>query len=99
MATNANQFNPDDNNQDQGQDNFMSQPMNISGSEAQNADTGAVAGAQSNRAGSQKPTSSGSFSNLNAYLKANQGFNREGGGLAGKVNQNLTSRASDLQKN
>lgn len=73
----------------------MSQPVGISGSEAQDSSGGPPSASNA----SPKPTSSGRFQNLNAYLKANQNFNQQGGGLAGKVNQNLTSKSNDLQKN
>lgn len=101
MAINGNQYDPNNqNNGQQQQDNFMSQPVSISGSEAQGPATGAATGGNNAQATSNpKPTSSGRFQNLNAYLNANKNFNAQGGGLAGQVNQNLTSRSNDLQKN
>lgn len=91
-------FDPNKQNNEQQQGDNLSQPVNISGSAAAAPDAGPSASPASTGGTNPKPTSSGRFQNLNAYLKANQGFNREGGGLAGKVNQNLTSRASTLQK-
>lgn len=104
MATNGNQFDPNDPSNNQGQQNGQgsqqgtptSQPVNISGSEAQDSSTNSP-----NQQGqtNPKPTSSGRFQNLNSYLKANQGFNQQNGGLAGQINQNLTSKSNDLQQN
>ena len=44
-----------------------------------------------------KPTSSGSFTNLNNYLNANQGWNSSGGGLAGQVVSNINNQANTTQ--
>ncbi len=99
MATIANQYDP--NKPKSSEDDSTAQPVSVSGSEAQDDNGGAPSA--SNAApvanASPKPTSSGRFQNLNAYLKANQNFNKDAGGLAGKVNQNLTSKSNDLQKN
>lgn len=44
-------------------------------------------------------TSSGRFTNLKGYLKANQGFNQAQGGLGGKVAQNLAQQGQKVQSN
>jgi hypothetical protein len=102
MAVNANTFDPNNPNGNTNNPTQQpgtgapsttggtpSQPIGISGTEAS-----ATPDASGNNASSPKPTSSGRFQNLNAYLRANQGYD-----LAGNVNNNLTSRANDLQKN
>lgn len=44
-------------------------------------------------------TSSGRFANLTGYIKANQGFNKEGGGLGGKINQNISNQGNQVTQN
>jgi len=42
-------------------------------------------------------TSSGSFTNLKSYIDANKNFNKDGGGLAGKVVSNLTNQGDKVK--
>lgn len=63
---------------------------NVSGNQA--TDTNRSSAAPTN-------TSSGQFTNLNAYLKANQGYNAAGGGLAGQVNSNLQNQSNQIGQN
>lgn len=44
-------------------------------------------------------TSSGRFGNITNYIKANQNFNKEGGGLAGKVAGNIQKQGDEVTKN
>lgn len=44
------------------------------------------------------PTSSGRFTNLQTYLKANSGYNKEGGGLAGQVYNTLDTQGKGVAK-
>lgn len=44
-------------------------------------------------------TSSGRFGNITNYIKANQNFNKEGGGLAGKVASNIQNQGDEVTKN
>lgn len=44
-------------------------------------------------------TSSGSYNNLQKYMDANSGFNAQGGGLAGKIVNNVNDQAQGLQSN
>lgn len=115
MAVNGNQYDPNNPNGTSSssgdsssgsssggtQDNFMSQPINISGASAADPSSSPASSPTGGSSGGSNPkaTSSGSFQNLNAYLRANQNFNQAGGGLAGQINQNLTSQSNDLQKN
>lgn len=63
------------------------QPVSISGSTAASPD-------EANGQKTNKPTSSGRFQNLNAYLKANSGT-----GVANRVNDTLSSKGNELQQN
>lgn len=64
-------------------------PVSVSGSEASSEN---AAPNQATPAG--KPTSSGRFQNLNAYLKANSGAN-----VGNRVNDTLSSQGNQLQQN
>ena len=46
---------------------------------------------------SNSPTSSGRFTNLKSYIDANQGFNQQGGGLAGKIATNLSNQGQEVK--
>jgi hypothetical protein len=93
MASNG--YNPNQVNTDPQADNNIMPAQPTSNSEQ--AFTGA-SGAPKAPA-TAKPTSSGRFQNLNAYVKANKNFNKDGGGFAGQVATNVTSKANDLQRN
>jgi hypothetical protein len=45
-----------------------------------------------------KGTSSGQFTNLKSYINANQNFNQQGGGLAGKVADNLNTQGQQVKQ-
>lgn len=45
-----------------------------------------------------KPSSSGRFTNISNYIKANQGFNQAGGGLAGSVASNINQQGEQAKQ-
>lgn len=66
----------------------VAKPMSISGTEATSENAAAPTG------NGPKPTSSGRFQNLNAYIKANSGAN-----VGNRVNDTLLSQGNELQQN
>lgn len=77
--------NNDDKENQQGQPS--TQPVNISGTQA--TGTGSQP-SPSNSSGT--PTSSGRFTNIQSYLKANEGYNKDNGGFAGKIYGDLSDK-------
>lgn len=88
MATVANPFSQDEQNQGQvttsTEGQGSSSPMSQGPQPQSNQPTG---------------TSSGSFQNLNKYINANKGFNASSGGLAGTVSGNINNQAQTQQNN
>lgn len=86
------------NQQQQGQQNTSAaQPITLSGT-APSSGSSAPAGKSAAPTVANKPSSSGSFTNLTNYLNANSGYNQSGGGLAGKISSNVQGQAQDVQK-
>lgn len=83
VVNNFNQ-NQDDNQNQQGQNPNVSAPISVSGSSAPNASAPSAAPTVQ-----AAPSSSGRFQNLQSYLTANKDYNKEGGGLAGQLNNTL----------
>lgn len=102
MATVSN-YNPNDpNNQQQGQQEPQGQTQQNQPQSQQltSGTQGAYSSAPNAASGSSPaPTKSGQFTNLNAYLKANQGFNQQQGGLAGSMNQQFQNQQNQIQQN
>lgn len=71
-----------------------SQPISISGSSAPT-----ISSSSSNASfqAPGAPTSSGNFTNLQAYLNANQGYNQGTGGLAGQVTSDVNKQSQGYQ--
>lgn len=92
VVYNPNQEDDENQNGQQGQTQQVTNP-GVVGTGGQTA--GSAAPSQA----SPKGTSSGRFANLSGYIKANQGFNQTGGGLAGKINQNISSQGDQVTKN
>jgi hypothetical protein len=80
------------NNQDE---NDPSKPKSLSGGSAAPTVTGAPANPNAS-APSAKGSSSGSFTNLNAYLNANKNYKQDQGGLAGQIYGNLENKANTI---
>lgn len=78
-------------------------PTNVSGSAATSAQgpnpqqSTSSSGQGKGSSDNSSATSSGSFNNLQNYIKANNGYNASGGGLAGQVKQNLQGQGDDIK--
>lgn len=58
----------------------------------------AVVGQEGASASSPTGTKSGRFTNISNYLKANQGYNAQGGGLAGKIAGNIQNKGQEVKQ-
>jgi hypothetical protein len=98
MAVVQNFSNTQDDNQQQqqGQNQFVNAPINISGSSSSSASGGAY-GSSAAPTVSDKGTSSGRYTNLRSYLDANKDFNKQNGGLAGQITNNVQNQANAIQ--
>lgn len=90
------------NNSDQDKDKDGAQPVQTNSGESSVSAPASASGssAPANATPENKQnTSSGRFTNLNNYLKANQNYNKDNGGLAGKVVGNVQQQGQQLQNN
>lgn len=75
-------------------DNFMTKPNQANGVAPSSQPPGqAPSPPAQNAPNQQQGTSSGRFSNITNYLKANQGYNKNSGGFGGQIAQNINQRA------
>lgn len=86
-------FNPNQNNEEENQ---QAQPQQITNPGNANSSSGQQVGQPQT---SPTGTSSGRFTNLSNYIKANQGFNKAQGGLAGKINTNIQNQGQQVTQN
>lgn len=82
MAFVQDTINPDDN-----KDNQQNSPFQT-GTQG-GGTTGGAPGTPSTPSAQPQGTSSGRYTNISNYLRANQGYNQAGGGLAGKIGSNI----------
>ena len=87
-----NPLNPDQ-DEDQQQPGNNAPPTITSGQSS----TVSGVGHQAPGANPQQQTSSGRFVNLQKYINANQNYNKDGGGLSGKVKVSLEDRGHGVQ--
>jgi hypothetical protein len=78
------------NQEDNNEENQQNGPQQVSSGEAATVGGGMSAG---------PGTKSGRFTNISNYLKANQGYNQQGGGLAGKIAGNIKEQGNQASQN
>lgn len=101
MATVQTDPNYQNTNQNQGgasQDNNAPQGAGAPPAQSGSEQSGGASGGSGAPSGATPAgTKSGSFTNLQSYLTANQGYNKDQGGLGGQVYQNLAQQGQNLQ--
>lgn len=95
VVQNFNQDNQQDNNQQQGGSApNANQPVSLSGGGPAGS---ASYGSSAAPTVTNKPTSSGRYTNLKSYLDANKNYNSQGGGFGGQIYSNLDDKQQGIQ--
>lgn len=88
-----------------GSNSGVNQTSTSNGAPVQTSGTSGSTGGGSTSSGSQTgggvsaPTNSGSYTNLQKYLNANQGFDSSQGGLGGEIASNINNSAQGINQN
>jgi hypothetical protein len=99
MATILNPFKPQDEENQEGPPGQNSgAPQQLGGVSSAVITPGSSGGAPAS-SGAAKPSSSGRYTNIQQYIKANQDYRADQGGLAGQVGGNIVKSGDEAQTN